>query len=161
IAIHRDEDRVAPAAWVAGEWFDAAGWQRLSIEERLVTGDLLEAQVVVELEGPPLVPQPVQPGDQRLDVPPRVPVPRADLVLLAAGVLLPVLEAPSLAQLEARVDPPRWGAAGGQHRSDHEGRAAVVQMVGKDVRRVRPEVAAEVLAHRCGGQLGQVITQRI
>ena len=76
-------------------------------------------------------------------------------------VLLPILEASALAQLEARVDPPDGERVAARTARILKAGPPVVEVVREDVRRVRPEVPAEVFAHRAGRQLGQVVAQLV
>ena len=115
--------------------------------------------MLVGLERGPCSAQAVEPANQRLDVARRVPIADADLVFLAAGVLLALAEPLRFAQLESGVHAPAGRERGRQHRAHLEGRAAVIEVVRVDVRRVGEQVAAEVLAHLSLGQLGEVVAQ--
>src|SRR5207247_1467934 len=106
VDVDRDVDRVAPAQRISGERVQLSCRQRLAVEERPRTGRVLEAQVLVSLQGGSRASEAIERRDQGLDVAGRVPVPHANLVLLAVGVLLAFAEALRFAQFEARVDAP-------------------------------------------------------
>ena len=159
VAVHRHVDGVAPAVGLAGERVDLAVRHRLAIEEGPLAAHVLEAQVVIPLQGGALVSQPVELADEQLDVALRVPVASADLVLLRVEVLLALAETRRLAQLPAGVDAVRARQRRRQHGANDEGRPPMVEVVRVDVGRVREQVAAEVLDHLGLGQLGQVVAQ--
>src|SRR5690606_12331460 len=88
------------------------------------------------------------------------PVPRPDFIFFRIQVLFPARDGGRLTELEAGVDAVNRGKGGGENRADHEGwTAAFLEEFGVDVRGVDEEVAAVVLPHRPGGELGQVLLQ--
>src|SRR4029453_7950376 len=91
-------------------------------------------------------------------------IPLLELVLLGVEVLLtPGLARLPLGELEGRaVDP----VARGQRRRENEprdegGSTAVLEVLGEDVRRVRPDVRPEELALLAAGQLAEVLDQLV
>src|SRR5947207_6676061 len=123
-------DRVAPAVRVAGQRVQLAGRKRLPIEEGPGPRGVLEAQVLVGLQRRSRAAQPVEGGDQRLDVAGRIPIPDPDLVFLAVLVLLPLPMPLRLAQLEARVDAPAGRQGRREDGANLECRTAVVEVEG-------------------------------
>ncbi len=101
---------------------------------------------------------PVQPGDLGHDVAGPVPVPGADLELLAVEILLLArCQRRALAQLEAVIDAEQPGQRRRRRGADQEGAALAGLQEGRvDVGRVDEEMRPEEVGRRLGGELGQI-----
>src|SRR3954462_9170623 len=132
--------------------------RRFRVEEDPIVVRLVEPQIPVELQGRILLAHPVERRDPVLDVALLVAVPVDELVLLGVQVLLLARDGLVLSELEPRVHAPRRRQRRRQRRAQEEGGpASFLQMLGKDVGRVRPEVPDHVIRGRTLGELLQVI----
>jgi hypothetical protein len=119
----------------------------------------VEGQALHLQQGGVLLPDPVHPADERREALDRVEVPVADLVLLRVQVLLvPGSRRAVLRELEdGPVDAVVRGERRGQHEPGEErGAPAGLELTGKDVGGVRPQVGPEEIAHRRLAQLAEV-----
>src|ERR1700737_1714265 len=86
------------------------------------------------------------------------PIPGDQLVLLRILVLLRVGNGAAFSQLVTTVDSIGGKERAGEDQPDLERRdSALLQKLGKDVGRARPEVAAHVLRFWIAGELGGVL----
>ena len=127
---------------------------RLAVGDELLVVDRVELEAVVRLQRRVLAADAVEARDVVAEGLGRLQVPLPDLVLLGVEVLLaPLLPGRGDQQLEGgAVDPVARAQRGGEDEARHEGGPpAVLEVLGEDVRRVRPEVGAEELGHlACG-----------
>ena len=121
----------------------------------------VEADVVHPLQRRLLPADPVEPGDLLVEPLRRRPVAHPELVLLGIEILLaPGAHRGALEQLEPAVDPVERGQRAGEQEADPEGRrAALLQELVENVRRVGEEVPPEIVHHFRSGQLGGVLGQ--
>ena len=131
----------------------------LAVEQDVLVLGAVEAQVLVQVEGRVLAPDPVHQRDDVDDVARPIPVPDLVLVHLGVEVVLAARVARRvLAQLVAVVHAVGRADRRRQHQPHDEGRPAPLhQHVREDVRRVDEQVAPEVLGDRRLGDLGQVL----
>jgi hypothetical protein len=78
--------------------------RHLAVEQHVVVGGVVEAQIVELMEGRILAAHPVHRGDQVLDVAGPVPIPDLVFVFLGVEILLGPRHGRVLAQLEAVID---------------------------------------------------------
>ena len=108
IEIHDDENHAV------------ASRRHLAVEQQRLVVDRVETKVVVEMERAVLAPDPVQIGDQRLDISRPVPVALLELVFLRIEILFAAGERGVFAQLEAAVNAVNARQRGCEYRSESE-----------------------------------------
>src|SRR5262245_22010308 len=119
----------------------------------------MKVQALIALEGWVLAPDAIHPCNKLLQALTLLQVPRADLVLFRIEVFLTAFGARTmLAEFEGgAIDAIEGTECGGQHQACEKGRSAtVLQILRENIRRVRPQVRAEILPGLSLRQLGEV-----
>src|SRR5262245_17140214 len=122
--------------------------RRLAVAEKLRIIHRMKVQTLVTLERPILPPNPIHPCNKVLQALRLLQIPGADLVLFGVEIFLTAFETwAMLAEFEGRAIDAIGGAQGSrQYEAYEKGRSAsVLEILGENVRRVGPQVGAEIL----------------
>src|SRR5712691_2716083 len=119
----------------------------------------MEVQALIALEGWILMPDPIHPRHKLLQAMTLLQVPIAELVFFRIEIFLTAFGARALlAEFEGwAIDAIGGTERGSEHQAYEKGRSAtVLQILRENVRRVRPQVWAEILTDVSVGQLSEI-----
>ena len=130
--------------------------------ENLRIIDRIEAQVAIALESAVFVPDPVDAGNKLFKATRLFQIPSLDLIFFRIEIFFAAgFPRHVFTKLKGRAVNAVVGAQHrGQHQPGHEGRpSAKLEILGQDIRSIRPQVGAEKIADLRLGELGEILDQ--